>query len=236
MLSNSGKLNSHSIPFFFVIYGMLFIVTTGFCSDSQNRFSTGTTIAAFAANIIMPGLGHAIIGNNQKANYYLFADMLLGSGALLSGLYSSRPVDESSKYFAYEHAYASLQIKDNSYWENIGYYTNINSYNREMERIYRSASHDFPDSTYYWSWDLSSSRLSYLDMRKQETDVRNNKRVVGNIMWGLIAGMVLDRIVSTIDLGLSIRTKAKMPVSMHVESSVWFDKQYIGLVANIHRL
>ena len=236
MLINLIKSGNHKIPFLCFICGILLIAATGFCSDSQNRFSTGTTIAAFAGNIIMPGLGHAIIGNTRKANYYLFADMLLGSGALLSGLYSTRPVDESSKYFAFEHAYASLQIKDNRFWEAIGHYDNTGSYNREMELIYRSPSYVFADSIYYWSWDLSSSMLKYQVMRKQETDLRNNKRIVGNIMWGLIAGMVLDRIVSSIDLGLSMRTKTRMPVSMHVESSVWLDKQYIGLVANIHRL
>jgi hypothetical protein len=236
MLFKTLLLHTTKILFFSVLCGILFIATPAFCSDSQNRFSTGTTVAAFAGNIILPGLGHAIIGNNQKANYYLISDMLLGAGALFTGLYSTRSVDESSKYFAFDHAFARLQITDNRYWENMGLFDNEAQYNDYMDRAFRGTSAYTFDSTFYWQWDLLSSRMKYQEMRKQEVNERNNKRIFGNVMWGLIAGMALDRIISTIDLGLSMKKNVKMPVTMHVESSVWFDRQYLGLVVSINRI
>jgi hypothetical protein len=244
MLLILKKIDPRKILICSFLYIILFLALTASGSDTQSQITTGTTIAAIAGNIVLPGLGHAIIGNKRKANYYLLGDMLLSCGVLFSGLYSSRPVYEASKYFAYEHAYASLKVTDQKYWEDIGDYSSTEQYNEEMGRIYRTTARDYTDPSVYWRWDdipysyldgQTSSRTKYREMRKQEADERNNKRIVGNIMWGLVAGMVVDRIVSTVDLGLSMRKKASLPVSVNVESNLGIERQYIGLVFTLKR-
>lgn len=193
----------------FLILTVLLLILSSPPATAQEHPSTGRTIAAYAANILVPGLGHAILGNNKKANAYVLTDMLLGCGVLLTGIYSSTPVDEVSKSFAYEHAGAGRIPADDAYWQNVGWYYNTSEYNSAMERTYRGLSHDYLDSMLFWYWDNQSNMTRYRDMRQNESNERNTKHSVGNVMWGLVAGMALNRIISTIDLGLSLRKIAR---------------------------
>jgi hypothetical protein len=218
-------------PIQFLFLTLFLLILSSPPATAQEHPSTSKTIAAYAANILVPGLGHAILGNNKKANAYVLTDVLLGCGVLLTGIYSLTPVDEVSKSFAYEHAGAGRNPADDTYWQNVGWYSNTSAYNSEMERIYRGLSHDYLDSMLFWRWDDQTNMAQYRDMRQNESNEHNTKHSVGNVMWGLVATMALNRIISTIDLGLSQRKNARpTTVSVHPESRIGVDRQYIGLV------
>lgn len=152
---------------------------------------------AMCASVLLPGLGHQYLGDNAKALAYYSTEALFIFGAVFCSYYG-RTVFDNAKVFAWDHAEAAGGAgADDQYWQNVAHYDDLNSYNQQMERTYRSEVQDYLTPNLQWHWD---------DLPGEPTN-RNvfNGMLQQSMSWQVassffLGAMVLNRLVAFIDV------------------------------------
>ena len=148
---------------------------------------------AMLMNLVLPGLGHQYLGDENRAMVYFTTEALLVFGMVFSESYS-RKMYRNSKSYAWK--YAGTKCSKNSedeYWKIIGYedFMNSNEYNDAVEH-----NRDFdmkyiePDETWYWESEFYQEK--YRDVRQTATTLH----VFSSFFLG---AMILNRAFSFID-------------------------------------
>lgn len=152
-------------------------------------------------SLILPGLGEWVAGEKGRAK--IFMGFELGLWASYFGSKEYANVLEQD-YFTYAavHAGVDSRGKGKQYWIDIGNANDIYEFN-ERRRVQRNLEATYPEKEkYYWQWDSEGNRIEYSELR----DKQDSWKRVGTFMIG---GMVLNRIVSAVDIVRLIRRNKK---------------------------
>ncbi len=166
--------------------------------QQENR-STGTAAGdhSFKAkyvflSLILPGAGQWTLNHHNRGKFFLGTDLLLWAGYFGSLSYAS-VLENDFQSFAAVHAGVNTSGKNDQYWIDISYSSNIYAYN-EKKLVERDKNAIYSEnSVNYWQWDSESNRLKYNDIRLKQLDWKRTANFV-------ISGLVLNRLVSAIDV------------------------------------
>ncbi len=156
---------------------------------------------AILLSLILPGAGEWSLGHRRMAKLFLGAEVALWAGYFGSLAYAE-VLRRDYQTFAALHAGVNPTGKDDQYWIDIGNANNIYDFNekrlvqRNLDAVYWNT------QQYYWQWDDEQNRYRYIDLRlKQHRWKRGATFVIG--------GMILNRILSTVDVIRIIRKEKK---------------------------
>lgn len=164
-------------------------------------------------SLLLPGLGEWVGGEKGRAKILIGVEL-----GLWASFFGSREYAEvlERDYFTYAavHAGVDTRGKDKQYWIDIGNADDIYEFN-ERRLVQRDLQAVYPESgEYYWQWDSEGNRVEYSGLR----DKQDSWKRVGTFMIG---GMVLNRIVSAIDIVRLIRKSRKTAQNQRTSYLYW---------------
>jgi hypothetical protein len=194
-------------------------------TDSVNLFTQydqtfKSSNIAIAASLILPGSGHQYLGRNKSALAYLAVDIFSLVGAIYSEKYS-RKLNTDSRGFA--GLYASATGGDDLYWQAVGEYDDVKSYNDAID-LNREKDKRYDSESKLWFWANPDDRTEFNEMRK----TASKYHLVSAICIG---AMVLNRVVSVVDIRSSSKYKVvKGVASMKIVPSISSDLSSAGIL------
>lgn len=185
-------------------------VTEDVTTDSINVFNTyeqasKSSKLATGLSVLLPGSGHQYLGRNKSAVAYLAVDIFSLFGAIYCGTYSSKLNTDARGYAALHAGAYGGNSKDTRFWTAVEQFDNFNSYNEAM-RLNRDNKELYNDGTRYWSWNSEDERNEFGDIRKKASRFQ----LVSSICIG---AMVLNRVVSVVDIRASSKYKVLKNIS-----------------------
>ncbi len=159
--------------------------------NKKNEISSTTPKYALWSTLLLPGPGHQSIGRTRSALSYLSVDAISLCGAIFFNQYSKKCV---KNYHAYAAQYAGVNspVKDDFFWQVIGNFNTSADFHGTM-RLVRDPDNRFIDENFYWSWEDTIYQKEFVSMQK-------NAKQIGIVSSFFIGAMILNRIISFIDL------------------------------------
>ena len=174
-------------------------------------------------SLLVPGWGELSLNNKSRGQKLLAADIILWL-TVLNGKILSKNYESDYRAFASEHAGVDWNHTDYLFAVDIGYYDKLDDYNSakarqrslEMELdsnggLIREYDHSiYPENgDFDWEWDNATNRQSYKDMR------------VSSANWDkyanfAIAGLIINRVVSVIDVIYLEKTGKSTPIQSQI--------------------
>ena len=174
-------------------------------------------------SLIFPGWGELSLNNKSHGQKLMTADIILWL-TVLNGKKLSKNYESDYHAFASEHAGVDWNHTDYLFAVDIGYYEKLDDYNSvkarqrslEMETtpngyLIREFGHSiYPENgDFHWEWDNTANRQSYKDLR------------VSSANWDkyanfAIAGLIINRVVSVIDVIYLEKTGKPTPIQSEV--------------------
>ena len=175
-------------------------------------------------SLILPGWGEISSGKNFRGQVFLGSEIMLWIG-LLGGNNLSKQYQSDYTGFAIEHADVNWDKTDYLFAVDLGYYESLSNYNSEKRRqrslkmrtlpsgeVVREFGYDvYPENgDFYWNWDSKENRVKYNDLR------------VKSVLWGkvnsfAIAGLILNRVASFIDVLFLERSRNEFGATSKIE-------------------
>ncbi|MFQ6606954.1 MAG: hypothetical protein ACE5EE_00275 [Fidelibacterota bacterium] len=186
------------------IFALVFpcqIDASGFETETSNssvnlflstQSSQNTVQRTIVKSLLLPGLGEFSMGENRRGRFFVRSE--LGFWLILAGsLWSASSDDSRLRVYAIQYAGADLSGKDDRFFVNMSTYESMDTYNAYQQRA-RSPYDTYSTAAgYYWSWVSENHRQKYRDFLIR----RDQAKSVASFS---LAGMILNRIVSAIDV------------------------------------
>ena len=174
-------------------------------------------------SLLLPGWGELSLDQKSRGQKLLAADILLWL-TVLNGKNLSKNYESDYRAFASEHAGVDWSHVDYLFSVDIGYYNQLDEYNSEKARqrslemetdlngeLIREYGHSiYPlNGDFEWEWDTPTNRQSYNDLR------------VSSANWDkyanfAIAGLIINRVISIVDIIYLTRTGADIPIQSQI--------------------
>ncbi len=174
-------------------------------------------------SLLFPGWGELTLNKKSRGQKLLAADIILLL-TVLNGKKLSKNYESDYRAFASEHAGVDWNHTDYLFAVDIGYYKKLDDYNStkarqrslEMETapngdLIREHGHSiYPENgDFAWEWDTITNRQSYKDMRVSST----NWDKYANFA---LAGLIVNRVISVIDVMYLERTGKSTPIQSQI--------------------
>ncbi len=163
--------------------------------DSVPQSNKSVTMA-MAASAAVPGLGHHYLDNSSSAFKYLAFDVAALFGAVLFHSYSRQREGEACTYASTVGGIEDPQDNE-AYWRHVGNFMEAGDYNQAVS-LERSEAEKYLNPKEWWRWGDESQKEEFNKLREQSRQFQ----VVSSFFIG---GMILNRIVSIVDLKISQR-------------------------------
>ncbi len=175
------------------------------------QFSKSSKVAIFSS-LLLPGTGHQYLGRPNSALAYLTIDIFSLAGAVFAERYSARVYSDARGYAAF-YADAAGGGNDDRFWMYVGEFDDSKSYNLAI-RNNRDFANEYNTGEKSWSWVTSDDRKKYNEMRKRARTYHLASSIC-------IGAMVLNRIVSILDIRASTKYKVQKNVlNVKIEPSI----------------
>ena len=162
-------------------------------------------------SMFVPGLGEKSLGEDSRAKIFMCSEMAILGTYFLGKSFNKYYIDNYSG-FAELHAGADMENKSYSFVVNMSNYNSMIEFNEDMMRHHNED--DFDDvydveSNYYWEWDSTDNRYKFNDMRESSI-------IAQKFAEFSIAGLVINRIISIIDVVYLEKKKSNVDLSVFV--------------------
>jgi hypothetical protein len=174
-------------------------------------------------SLLFPGWGELSLNRNSRGQKLMAADIILWL-TIFNGKNLSKNYESDYRAFASEHAGVNWSHTDYLFAVDIGYYEDLNDYNSAKARqrsleletdlnggLIREYGHAiYPENgDFDWQWDSDSNRKSYKDMR------------ISSANWDkyanfAIAGLLVNRVISVIDVMYLEKTGVSTPIQSQI--------------------
>lgn len=202
--------NKRLIPF--IILVLVSSITTGFAQEQEEKiYTVKETRINVMKSIILPGWGEHSLGF-KKRGYFFNSTELIGWLSFAAFTLYSNQTHEDMKAFAADHAGISPSGKDNQYYTDIGNYMNIHAYN-DQKRRYRQVDRIYTEDDMYWAWDTEDNKKKFDDMRLNSRLTERNASLV-------VSALILNRLLSVIDIATLTRNKVDNPYSDDLDAFI----------------
>tara|TARA_B100000029_G_scaffold478601_1_gene524856 strand:- start:95 stop:691 length:597 start_codon:yes stop_codon:yes gene_type:complete len=156
---------------------------------SLNSFSFGSQVWK---SMVLPGWGEKKINYHKRGNALMFTEY----GLWVSYIFC---VNQSSSYrndyknHGEHYAGVDWSNKNDLYAANVGNYNSLQEYNEIKARDFLEEDMYPTNGDYDWDWESRKERLKY-------DTWRNKSKNYGEVKGFLVAGMLLNRLISVIDV------------------------------------
>lgn len=151
-------------------------------------------------SLLLPGLGEFSIGENRRGRFFVKSEM--GLWLLLAGsLWSVSGDDSRLRAYAVRYSGADLSGKDEQFFVNLSTYESMDAFNAYQQRARSPYETYSAEAGYDWSWESEERRRKYRNFLIRRDQAKS-------IAAFTIAGMIVNRIVSAIDVVSLSRKKA----------------------------
>ncbi len=184
---------------------------------------------AMLASAALPGIGQQYLGKNKSALVFFGIEVLSVFGAVFLEKYSRQLEDDAHGYAAL-HAGVDVRGKDERFWTAVGRYTDMHAYNsdnwsnRENGYVYSSESMN-------WKWE--NDELSDEQYKKRYNDFRDASRKIHTAASIFIGAMIINRVVSIVDIRASTRYKARQKENLSFRVTPSFSSDFSAAGINI---
>lgn len=163
-------------------------------------------VKALFLSLALPGCGEYYAGSKRVGTIFLASEVTLWAGYLSLRTYGNWK-KQDYQLFAAAHAGVDPSGKDHQFFVDVENFASIVDYNNAKLRQ-RNLNELYPeDKTHYWIWDKDSSRKQYEKMRLSSDKAYN-------VSLFMIAGIVLNHVVSGIDAVRAARQKEKLNIKV----------------------
>ena len=156
-------------------------------NNNPKKKSTGLAILY---SVLLPGMGELYANSYESGKYFTIADAV--SWGALAGftVYGDRQRDN---YLAFAKSFGGVNPdgKNDKYFADIGFYDDVESYNREQE-LNRDFQARYTGANNYWKWESDRKRKEYRNLWLSSENAKNNVRFA-------IGALILNRIISAIN-------------------------------------
>ena len=150
-------------------------------------------------SLILPGWGEKKLNINNKSKAHLLAEMILISSVMFTdSQYSSYRNDY--RVYGADKAGVNWYGKSDLYAAHVGNYDSMDTFNNQQLLNFGPTAFIYYNESYSWDWQGDSI------MRNRYDSLRNKSETYNEAKGFLIAGMLLNRIISFINV-ISIERK-----------------------------
>lgn len=155
--------------------------------------------SVFGSNVIksmaIPGLGEKSLGEDSRAKMFMYSEIAVWGMLFLGKSFNKYYIDSYSG-FAELHAGANMEDKSYSFVVDMSNYDSVIDFNEDMMRHHNN--NYFEDTYdaeggYFWDWNTTENRNKFNDMRE-------NSIISEKFAEFAIAGLLINRIASVIDV------------------------------------
>ena len=174
-------------------------------------------------SLVLPGWGEHSIGKHNRGYMFNSAELTGWLAYAAFTLYGNQSKNDMKAY-ASDHAGVNISGKNNQYWTDIGNYMDIHSYNDQKTR-YRQIDYIYTDDDKFWAWDSKESKKNFDDMRLSSRIAKRNASMV-------LSALVLNRLLSVIDIATLTKNKIENPYSDDLETYIIPEKDRLTMSIN----
>ena len=150
-------------------------------------------------SLILPGWGEKKLNINNKSKAHLLSEMILISSVMFTdNQYSSYRTDY--RVYGADKAGVNWYGKSDLYAAHVGNYDSMETFNNQQLLNFGPTAFIYYNDSYSWDWQGDSI------MRNRYDSLRNKSETYNEAKGFLIAGMLLNRIISFINV-ISIERK-----------------------------
>ncbi len=142
-------------------------------------------------SLLLPGMGELYAGGYGSGKYFTAAEGVLWLTLGAIDLHA-RSLQDDARSFAAQHAGFDPSGKDDSYFINVGNFTDVWSYNEAVLRDRDAYKLYDPYSSDFWQWDSGANQELYRDQRVASDQMFNNTRFV-------FAAIAVNHVLSAIN-------------------------------------
>lgn len=190
--------------------------------ETQSERSIKSARLAMLASAAFPGVGQQYLGKSKTALAFFGMEVLSIFGAVFLEKYSRQLEDDAHGYAAL-HAGVDARGKDERFWTAVGRYADMNAYNsdnwsnRESGYVYSSESMN-------WKWE--NGELSDEQYQKRYNNFRDASRKIHTAASICIGAMIINRVVSIVDIRASTRYKTSQKESLSFKVTPSFSSDF----------
>ncbi|MBN2414922.1 hypothetical protein JXO52_03725 [bacterium] len=157
-------------------------------------------------SLLIPGAGQYCAGSSNRALVFLGSEALVWSAYFTSRMVGDWRRDDAVAW-AMSHAGVDLSGKDHNYFIAVENYPTITDYNnaklqqRDVDALYPE------DEAHSWQWDSESSRKTFEKLRVSSDAWFERSKF-------LIAGVILNHIISGIDAVRTARSRQQLALGI----------------------
>lgn len=170
--------------------------------DATETITQSRARSLILRSLVLPGWGEHSLSYPSRG-YILNSTELSLWVSYFSLNFFAASVERDMKALAAVHAGINLKGKDLVYFTDIGNYQTLAEYNDQKLR-YRQNNRIYPES-WAWAWDSEASRRQFDDRRVYSQQLYRAASF-------MIAGLVVNRIVSIIDIVILTKDRLEKPV------------------------
>ena len=161
-------------------------------------------------SLVFPGWGEVKMEETKRAKMFMATDLSIIATYLLGKSFNRWYID---KYLAYGtlYAHADMNGKEYAYIVNMSNYDSMDSYNHSMMIQHNANAFDdiYTDQEYDWQWDSTADRNKF-------NDLRENSLIAEKIAEFAVAGLILNRVASAIDILYLKNSKSNLGLNAFV--------------------
>lgn len=173
-------------------------------------------------SLVLPGLGELSMNENSRAKLFFTSEFLILTTHFLGKNFSQSYIDQ---YTGFAELHANIDMNNRGYdfiidmsnYDSMSEHdTNIASYHGENFSNYQ-----YDNDSDNWEWDSTDNRLKFDRMRR-------NSLVAGMVADFALAGLIINRIVSIIDVMYLEKRKSNIDLGSYISKD-----QNDGVALNI---
>ena len=161
-------------------------------------------------SLVFPGWGELKMEETKRAKIFMATDLSIIATYLLGKSFNRWYID---KYLAYGTLYADADMngKEYAYIVNMSNYDSMDDYNHSMMIQHNANAFDdiYTDQEYNWQWDSTADRNKF-------NDLRENSLIAEKIAEFAVAGLIINRVASAIDILYLKNSKSNLGMSAFV--------------------
>ena len=174
-------------------------------------FSSSIYPSQIWKSFILPGWGEKSLNNNVKGDAHLLSDLILFSSVFFCGnQYETYRNDY--RIYGSDNAGVNWYGKNDLFAAHVGNYNSMEEFNNQQLLNFGPSAFTYSGESYYWDWNSDSV------IRNQYDTWRNKSELYDEAKGFLIAGMLLNRIISMINV-LSIEKENKIESNFYYNNN-----------------
>ena len=168
--------------------------------------STGNMLRSLA----VPGWGELNMDNHSRAKFFFTSEALILTTYFLGSSFNKSYIDQYTG-FAELHAGVDMDGREYDFIIDMSNHNSMTDYNETIasyhgENFYN---YQYDNESDNWQWDSSDNRLEFDRMRR-------NSLVSGMVADFALAGLIINRIISVIDVMYLEKKKSNLDIGSYI--------------------